>query len=81
MKSENFMPLYRVHLLFINELGNKHSVITAQNLRRFRGERREKSVKIFSLKVLQGLVGREAPNLNSLANLSKFKPLEILFSH
>ena len=44
MKSENFMLLYRVHLLFINELWYKlHSVITAQNLRRFRGERKKAS--------------------------------------
>ena len=28
MKSENFMLLSRVHLLFINQLWYKHSVIT-----------------------------------------------------
>ena len=33
MKSENFMLLSRVHLLFINQLWYKHSVITAENLR------------------------------------------------
>ena len=33
MKSENFMLLSRAHLLFINQLWNKHSVITAENLR------------------------------------------------
>ena len=33
MKSENFMLLSRVHLLFVNQLWYKHSVITAENLR------------------------------------------------
>ena len=34
MKSENFMILSRVYLLFIiNQLWYKHSVITAENLR------------------------------------------------
>ena len=33
MKSENFMLLSRVHLLIINQLWYKHSVITAENLR------------------------------------------------
>ena len=33
MKSENFILLFRVHLLFINQLWYKHSVITAENLR------------------------------------------------
>ena len=33
MKSEHFMLLSRVHLLFINQLWYKHSVITAENLR------------------------------------------------
>ena len=33
MKSENFMALSRVHLLFINQLWCKHSVITAENHR------------------------------------------------
>ena len=33
IKSENFMLLSRVHLLFINQFWYKHSVITAENLR------------------------------------------------
>ena len=33
MKSENFMVLSRVELLFINQFWYKHSVITAENLR------------------------------------------------
>ena len=33
MKSENFMLLSRVHLLFINQLWYKHSVTLLQNLR------------------------------------------------
>ena len=33
VKAENFMLLSRVHLLFINQLWYKHSVITAENLR------------------------------------------------
>ena len=32
MKSVNFMLLSRIHLLFINQLWCKHSVITAENL-------------------------------------------------
>ena len=32
-ESENFMLLSRVHLLFINQLWYKHSVIAAENLR------------------------------------------------
>ena len=35
VKAENFMLLSRVHLLFINQLWYKHSVITAKNLRFF----------------------------------------------
>ena len=31
VKAENFMLLSRVHLLFINQLWYKHSVITAEN--------------------------------------------------
>ena len=33
MKSKNFMLLSRVHLLFINQLWYKHSVVAAENLR------------------------------------------------
>ena len=33
MKSENFMLLFRVHLLFIKRLWYKHSVVTAENRR------------------------------------------------
>ena len=74
MKSENFMLLSRVHLLFINQLWYNHSVITVENLRLSNPT----VEKIFTVLTATGfLEGSERAQIYNIAPGERSLPLSI----